>query len=227
MRRVTGRAARCGVLCLVVAWTGSGAGAEDVPQPPRTSQQIMAALVANEEAAAEHKHHYSYLSEERSDRTGGHLWTEKVVETNLGNVTMRLAEDGKPLSAERVAQERGRLAGIVADPAGFARRSQSQKDDEVHARQMLLLVQRAFLFSEVREEPGYLRIDFRPNPAYSTQSLEERVLHGMSGTMLIDPQRLRLHSIEARLPQDVNIGYGLLATVHTGSSLTGDACWHG
>jgi len=44
------------------------------------------------------------------------------------------------------------------------------------------------------------------------------VLHGMSGTMLIEPQTMRLHRIDGRLPQDVSIGFGLLATVRAGSS---------
>jgi hypothetical protein len=48
--------------------------------------------------------------------------------------------------------------------------------------------------------------------------MEERVLHGMSGTLLIDPAAMRLHHIEGRLPEDVSIGFGLLATIHAGSS---------
>jgi hypothetical protein len=175
-------------------------------------------MIANEDAAAQHVDHYAYLSQERSDRTGGHLWTEKVVETNAGKVRMLLAEDGHPLSPARIAEQRGQLAAIVADPAGFARRSQAIKDDELHSRQMLKLVPRAFLFGSVRAEGGYLRIDYRPNPDYQPQSMEERVLHGMAGTLLIDPAAMRLHHIDGRLPEDVSIGFGLLATIHAGSS---------
>jgi hypothetical protein len=170
--------------------------------------------MSNEELAGLHRDHYAYLSKERSDRTGGHLWTEKVVETNL------LAEDGQPLSPERVGQERGRLAAIVADPDSFAKKSQATKDDEAHARQMLQLAPKAFLFDAPREEGNFIRIDFKPNPDYETQSMEERVLHGMSGSMLIDPQAMRLHHIEGRLPTDVSIGFGLLATIHAGSSFS-------
>jgi hypothetical protein len=175
-------------------------------------------MLANEATAAEHKVFYCYLSEERSERTGGHLWTEKVVEMNAGKVRMLLAEDGKPLSPERVGQERGRLAQIVADPAGFAKREQAMKDDEEHARQMLMLVPKAFLFGDVGMDGGYLRVDYRPNPAYAVQSMEQRVLHAMSGTLLIDPHDMRLHRMDGKLPQDVTVGFGLLATIHEGSS---------
>jgi hypothetical protein len=175
-------------------------------------------MLANEDTAALHKDHYAYLSKERSDRTGGHLWTEKVVETNAGKLRMLLEEDGQPLSPDRVAAERGRLAAIVADPAAFQKKQQSLKDDEAHARQLLMLLPKAFLFSDAHPEGSYLRIDFKPNPDYETQSMEERVLHGMSGTMLIEPKAMRLHHIEGRLPEDVSIGFGLLATIHAGSN---------
>lgn len=207
------------MVCAVLAWPGTRVSASgDVAPAPGSAQQVIDTMLANENAAALHKVHYCYMSQERSDRTGGHLWTEKVVETNAGKVRMLLAEDGKPLSPEREAEERGRLAEIVADPAAFARKEQAMKDDEEHARQMLALVPKAYLFSGVSTEGGYLRVDYRPNPAYATQSMEERVLHAMSGTMLIDPHDLRLHEMNGRLPQDVTIGFGLLATIHAGSS---------
>jgi hypothetical protein len=206
-------------LCLMLAWPARVVrAAADVPQQSASAQQVVAVMLANEDAAAQHKDHYMYLSQERSDRTGGHLWTEKVVETSIGKVRLLLAEDGRPLSPERIAQERGRLAAIIADPAGFAKRSQAIKDDELHSRQMLKLASRAFLFGSVLAERSYLRIDYRPNPDYQPQSMEERVLHGMSGTLLIDPAAMRLHHIEGRLPEDVSIGFGLLATIHAGSS---------
>jgi hypothetical protein len=209
-------------ICLlsVLAWPSQRArAAADVPRESATKQMV-ATMMANENTAALHRDHYVYLSKERSDRTGGHLWTEKVVETNVGKIRMLLAEDGQPLSPDRVAQERGRLAAIVADPDAFARKSQATKDDEAHARQMLSLATRAFLFDEPRPEGNFVHIDFHPDPDYETQSMEERVLHAMSGTLLIDPQSMRLHRIEGRLPSDVSIGFGLLATIRAGSSFS-------
>ena len=61
-------------------------------------------------------------------------------------------------------------------------------------------------------------MDFKPDPEYQVQSLEERVLHGMSGTLWVDAKTMRLHRIEGRLPEDVTIGFGLLATIHAGSN---------
>ena len=196
--------------------------AADIPRDNGSSSssvKLVNTLLSNEDVAAKHRDHYAYLSKERSDRTGGHLWTEKVVETDFGKIRMLLSEDGNPLSPERIAQERGRLAAIVADPAAFTRKAQSVKDDEAHALQMLSLATRAFLFSDPREENGFIHLDYRPNPDFQAQTIEERVLHGMSGSLLIDPQTVRLHRIDGRLPEDISIGFGL-ATIHAGSSFS-------
>ena len=59
---------------------------------------------------------------------------------------------------------------------------------------------------------------FDQNPYYVTQSLEERVLHGMTGSLLVDQRGMRLRGIEGRLHEDVNIGFGLVATIKAGSN---------
>jgi hypothetical protein len=211
---------------IAVALTGALAAplvrvhADDAARTSDAAVQLVAAMMNNENAAILHKDACSYLSRERSERTGGHLWTEKVVETKLGKIRMLLAEDGQPLSPDRVAEERGRLAAIVADPSAFIRKSQAAKDDEAHARDLLALASRAFLFSEPQLQGSYVRINYRPNPDFETQTIEQRVLHGMSGTIVVDPQAVRLRYVDGHLPQDVSIGFGILATVRAGSSFS-------
>jgi hypothetical protein len=203
---------------MVVAFL-AGTGAAGA-QSSGVARQAVETMLMHENDPAEHRNRYMYLSEERSDRTGGHLWRERVVETSLGKVRLLLAEDGKPLSAERAAAERAKLAEIVAHPDAFERREQSMKNDEEHAEQMLALLRKAFLFDEPRPEGSDLQIEFRPDPAYRTQSLEERVLHAMSGTILVDQRTMQLHSIEGKMPTDVSVGFGLLGTIHAGSSFS-------
>jgi hypothetical protein len=145
-----------------------------------------------------------------------------VVQTASGRVSVLLAEDGKPLSEARRQQEREKLAGILADPAEMERREQAKRNDEAHARVMLGALPRAFLFDNVRREDGVWKMDFHPNPAYSPSGIEERVLHGMSGWLAMDARQERLIHLEATLPQDVSIGYGLLATIHAGSHVVSD-----
>ena len=177
-------------------------------------------LIANETGASAHRGYYSYMSEEKSDRTNGHVWVEKVAETPGAKVRMLLQEDGHPLSPDRIAQERGRLAAEANDPAGFLRQEAAHNDDEQHARQMLLLLPKAFLFDPPIQEGDTLKIQFHPNPSYQPQGLEERVLHGMSGAVLIDAKAFRMRGLDARMPQDISLGFGLLATIKAGSNFS-------
>lgn len=174
-------------------------------------------MAANEQLAEQHRDRFLYTSTERSERTGGHLWTERVADIEAGKIRLLIAEDGQPLSAERQAAERARLAEIAAHPDAFAKREQALKNDEHHAREILALLPKAFLFDPPQKQGALTRLAFRPNPDYSPQSMEERVLHAMTGTLLIDPT-VRLRHIEGRLPEDVNIGFGLLATIKAGSN---------
>jgi hypothetical protein len=189
-------------------------------QSSSAAKQIVDTMLNHENDPAEHRNRYIYLCEERSDRTGGHLWRERVVETSLGKVRLLLTEDGKPLSADRAAAERRKLAEIVAHPEAFQRQSQATKSDEEHAEQMLALLRKAFLFDDPHVEGSDLHIAFRPDPAYKTQSLEERVLHAMSGTILVDRRAMQLHEIDGKMPADVTMGFGLLGTIHAGSSFS-------
>jgi hypothetical protein len=187
-------------------------------QGGQSPKQMVDAMVLQEKTAELHRNKFMYLSQERSERTGGHLWTERVVETSVGKMRMLIAEDGQPLSGERAMAERTRLQEIVEHPEVFEKSSAALKNDEKHAKEMLDLLPKAFLFENVRQEGDFVRIDFHPNPDYVTQSLEERVLHGMKGSILVDPRVMRLRGIEGRLPEDVNIGFGLVATIKAGSN---------
>jgi hypothetical protein len=204
---------------LVAAGVSSGFGnvARGQMSPQMTPKDAILSMVAHENEAEQHRERYEYVSEERSERTGGHLWRERVAETSVGKVRYLLAVDGQPLTGDKLAVERARLAEIAAHPDAFERREQALKNDEQHAKDMLNLLPKAFLFENPRLEGSYLRVDFKPNPAYSPQSMEERILHGMVGTVVVETGKMRLRELDGRLPQDVSIAYGLVATIKAGS----------
>src|SRR5271165_4892754 len=105
-RRMGWRSACCAMFVALLTPLGGMRADTAAPAQPGSSMQEVIAMAANEVLAAQHKDHYIYLSKERSERTGGHLWTEKVVETDAGKVRFLLAEDGAPLGPEREAEER-------------------------------------------------------------------------------------------------------------------------
>jgi hypothetical protein len=203
----------------------AAASAEDVaatPQSGPTPQSIIEQTIVNENAAAARHDHFEYLTYERSDRTGGHLWEERVIDTDAGRLRILLAEDGKPISAQRHQQEIARLNAIAANPAGFERGQSTLLTEEKRARNMLAALPRYFLFDNITLQNGIWRMNFRPNPASSPSGLEERVLHSMAGTLVIDAHDLRLIHMDFHLTQDVSMGFGLLANVHTGTNFVSD-----
>ena len=189
-------------------------------QSSDAARRIVDTMLAHEGDPAEHRLKYMYLSEERSDRTGGHLWKERVIETAMGKIRLLLAEDGKTLSPERLVAEKAKLNDIAVHPEAFQRREQSMKNDEQHAEQMLALLHKAFLFDEPHADGSDLRIGYRPDPAYQPKTMEEKVLHSMSGAVLVDEKTLQLHRIEGKVPSDVSLGYGILGTIHAGSTFS-------
>jgi hypothetical protein len=189
-------------------------------QSSSVARQDVDTMLAHETAAAEHRNRYMYLSEERSDRTGGHLWKERVVETAVGKVRVMVAEDGQPLTGSRLEAEKARLDEIAAHPDAFQQHERTMKNDEQHAEEMLALLHKAFLFEDPKPQGEDLRIAYRPDPAYTPQTLEEKVLHAMSGAILIDARTMELHRIEGKVPEDVSLGHGLLGTIHAGSSFS-------
>ena len=99
--RTIGWAAAGTALCFTLAAPSTGVNAATaVPPGAAVTQQFVLTMANNEVTAAQHKDHYAYISKERSDRTGGHLWTEKVVETNAGKIRFLLEEDGEYLVLE-------------------------------------------------------------------------------------------------------------------------------
>ncbi len=206
------------VLVALLACVLCCANSQSYGQTDSSLQRTITTLVANEREAAQHRPPFSYLSIERSDRTAGYFWAERVAEVAQGRLRYLLSEDGKPLSEDRRRQQTARLKAIAADPGSFTRHEQSQKTDEQRAQQMFELLPSAFLFRNGGIDGSWLRINYHPNPSYVPRNYAERILHGMSGTMLVDPRALRLHYLEGHLTGDVSFGYGLLATIHSGSS---------
>jgi hypothetical protein len=173
-------------------------------------------MAANEKAARAQERHFSYLSEERSTRTGGHLWKEKVVETEDGALRRLLTVDGKPLTAAQSQAEEHRIEGIVAHPEVFRRLNAGRHDDEVKATQLLELLPKAFLISPAGEQNGCVRFSFRPNPAFQPSTYEERIIHVLEGTVSIREPDDRLCELEASIMQPVEFGFGLLGKVNSG-----------
>jgi hypothetical protein len=215
------RTARRTVVLVAMSAGLLGAAVRCDAQQPKTPQELMLAVVRNENRASDQHELWAYLSNERSSRTGGHLWTERVVETRPGRMRLLIAEDGKPLSPQRQQAERERLQRIEAHPEEFIKKEQGTRAEEKRARDLLEVLPKDFLFENVRLEDGVWRMNFRPNPDYSPSGVEEKVLHAMAGTLVIDERDERPLHMDFHVTHDVILGFGL-ADVRMGTSFESD-----
>ncbi len=185
------------------------AGLSCVAQP-MTPVQIVTAMVKNEEQARQDRTYFRYTSFERSGRTGGHLWKENVAETPDGMLRRLIAEDGKPLTSDRAAEENQRIAKLIADPSDLQEANADRRADEIRLAKLLDIMPKAFLFSAEGMDGECTRIAFRPNPAFNPSTYDERIVHGLAGVILIHEPDDRLCGIKGRLIDRVTFGYGLL-----------------
>ncbi|HLI77641.1 MAG TPA: hypothetical protein VKV02_11890 [Acidobacteriaceae bacterium] len=191
-----------------------------LPMEAQTPAQLVSTMAANEVAARNQDTQYSYLADEVSTRTGGHRWTEKVVETSLGPLHRLMAIDGRPLDAAEAKAESDRIEAIVRDPGEFQRLGNLHKDDEARSQQLLQLLPRAFLITPDGEENGCVRLAFHPNPSFVPSSYEERVAAAMAGTVSIREPEGRLCLLQARIIRPVTFGFGLLGRIESGGSFS-------
>jgi hypothetical protein len=141
------------------------------------------------------------------------------VETASGPVFRLIEQDGKPLSATEHGREDERLDDYIHDPGQIARVERAHDNDEAQVAAILQQVPDAFLFDY--EEPpskGVARIAFRPNPAFVPPNFQARIVHALTGIMVVDLRLKRAIDMNGTVAERVDFGYGLLGHVEKGSS---------
>jgi hypothetical protein len=172
--------------------------------------EVVAQMLHAEGAAWTNRHHFLYKNAERSDRTNGHLWHEVVVETSDGPMQRLIDEDGKPLSAAQKEAEDQRIAYFADHREAFRRATQRRREDEARMPELLREIPNIFLFRTVGVEGDSMLIAFQPNPSFHEQSYQDRVVHAMSGTLLIHTKDMRLCELNARFDHKVTFGFGIV-----------------
>jgi hypothetical protein len=180
------------------------------------SLNLIEKMAANEVAARHERLHFFYVSEERSARTGGHLWKENVVETTDGPLRRLIAIDNRPLTPGEAAAEQRRIDALVAHPDEFRRQNQAHKDDETRATQLLQLLSSAYILIPDGEVNGCTRFIFQPKPEFRPASYQERVAHELAGTVSLKQPENRLCTLDAKILHPVDFGFGILGHIDQG-----------
>jgi hypothetical protein len=173
-------------------------------------------MAANEVAARQQRLHFFYVSEERSDRSGGHLWKENVVEVNDGPLRRLIAVDNKLLTTAEAEAEQRRIDYLVSHPDEFRRQNQAHKDDETRATQLMQMLSTAYILTPNGEVNGCTRFTFQPKPEFRPSSYQERVAHELAGTVSVKQPEDRLCTLEGRILHPVEFGFGILGRVNEG-----------
>jgi hypothetical protein len=198
------------VLFLLVTKVVVGTSLSAQVSQPGSALETVHQMVQAETTAWKNRQHFLYRNRERSNRTNGRLWEELVVETSDGPLERLISEDGVPLSSSRQREEEKRIAYLASHPSDFRRSRQRRQQDEARMPDLLRELPNIFMFKAIGSEGAYTRIAFQPNPSFQEKSYQDRVVHAMSGVLLIHTTDMRLCELDAHLQHRVEFGYGIL-----------------
>jgi len=141
---------------------------------------------------------------------------QEQVETADGPLTRLVQTNGRPLDAQTREQEQARLEHLVNSPQEMASHRKDYAEDEKHVALIMGLLPEAYIFDYAGDENGCHHLRFRPSPAYSPRTVEQRIVHSMSGDLWIDARLKRLSRLEGHLDDNVDFGFGLLGRLDKG-----------
>jgi hypothetical protein len=215
--------------------------AQNSTNPEMSAVELVRITVANEIAAANHPDLHHMFRSRRQTPKGSQ--THMYVETNQALAGMLIAIDDKPLTAEQQQAEHNHLEWLVNNPVQLRKKAAREKEDEDRSLRIVKALPDAFLYEYAGTEecvPGVgkagdqlVRLNFKPNPAYTPPSHVEQVLRGMQGELLIDKELRRLARIDGTLFQEVTFGWGILGHLDKGGHFRvqqadlglGDGAW--
>lgn len=205
------------LLLVLAVFSSCYVRAEDPVQPRESAGQLAREVVHNELTAQDQdKSLWKYR--EYNEQDGKPAEMREVVETQDGEIHLVTAVNGKPLSGKQRLDEQQRIRKILANPEDFRQKQKNLEHDAGQERKLLQMLPQAFLYTYDGTQDGFVRLKFRPNPQFHTDSHESEVFHHMEGDMLIDRRTHRLAEIQGRLMTEVKFWDGLLGHLDKGGT---------
>ncbi len=141
-------------------------------------------------------------------------------QTKNGTIHRLLAVNGQPLNlAERRAEEI-RIQKLIRSPNAVEAAQRKETADGREERKFLKLLPDAFSYRVEGRQGDRLTLRFTPNPNFRASGNEERVLHALSGAMVVDLDQKRLVSISGRLSREVKFWGGLAGHLDPGGTFS-------
>jgi hypothetical protein len=184
------------------------------PAPP--GKELMADACYNE---LHQREQHALWESQVQRRNAGHVIREQEIETVDGRVQRLLSVDGHEPSPSERKQNNERLRDLMQNPRARLELKHNSEADEKLFADLLRVLPDAFLFEDQGTQESLEKLAFHPNPAYKPKTNEEKVLHAMSGVVLIDLDEKRLARISATLTQQVDFGYGFIGHLRKGGTV--------
>jgi hypothetical protein len=191
--------------------------------PPRS---WVVDTVARELDALHHKGSYiryrMHLVDDKGDRV------RDIIESRDGTVARLIMRDGKPLTDQQDKAERERLNDMLANPSAFAKHVKSDDSGKKIADSLMRLMPDAMIYTYVPgqpqtgKNPGMTEIvlDYAPNPKFHPPTTTAEALTGLRGRAWIDSKTKQLVRMDGNIFQGINFGWGMLAHIYPGGTLT-------
>jgi hypothetical protein len=141
-----------------------------------------------------------------------------IIETQQGNLSEVVEDNGHPPSAEQHQADLDRIRQMLTDPAFRQRLKRNEQQDSKQARDMMNMLPNAFIWNIVDRGNGDVKLTFRPNPSFSPDGMNGKVLAAMSGTLVVSEHGMRLRSLSGHLDKDVVFAWGLLGRINAGGT---------
>lgn len=184
--------------------------------PDESALNLIRDVVYNETHSPERDLHWEYRSERITPEK---RVVREQVETSQGTVFRTVEQNGVPLDDAHRRQEEQRIEETIQDPAALARIEREHRDDEERLIRGLQLLPQAMLFEyQGASHEGLVTIAFRPNPAYSPSGFEPRIVHALTGTVLVDTRCKRLIEVRGTVAERIDFGFGVLGHVEKGGT---------
>jgi hypothetical protein len=177
--------------------------------------ELVRVVTANELKDRVQQHKWMYLIVKR---VGTQSLTEEQVETRNGPLYRVLAVNGMPLNPDQRKQDEARIRRLLGDPSQQSKLKQQYEGDEQKLEKLMRVMPKAFLYDYDGVDGKFVRLKFRPDPAYKPPDYEARVVHSLAGTVLIHPQQKRLARLSGQLVDRVEFGYGIFGHIDNGGT---------
>ena len=221
--------------CIVAGWSALAlprqVGAQATPQPTMEPAKSLAIECAkSEESVIEHPGSYLRYRMREVNQRGEQL--REQIETPQGTVARLIERDGHSLTPEQDAAERSRLNAMLTSPDDFIRHVRRDEEGRKSGLEVLHLMPDAMLWSYApgqpqlpghsADDPPLIVLDFKPDPNWQAPNLQAELLTGLEGRVWIDSRTRRVVHLEAATFRAVNVGWGFLAHVYAGGTVSVD-----